>query len=347
MSVSKVQLTGGNFQDGEGNVLADGYLLLQLSQDALVTGVAQIGSGVAVKIKLNSSGSIDTTVAQSVWGNDQLSPPNTFYTVTGYTSKSQLAWGPNYQQVIGNGGTFDVGTWVPNQVTNWTPPLQVPILKTNGVVNVVQNLQNLVQGSNITIVSDDDGDVTISASGGGGVTFNTPGLGGFWNCDGDPSLGAGGSLAGPSGTGQLLVMQKSLSATYTIRKVVFTLQSDSGANNGTHVYIGIYSADGTTKLLDTGAILTPFNTSATTYNTTLASPVTLPPGTYYIAFGIDTTSPVQTTGLFPFDRTFQTLNTNYPRIGTAANVISGGALPATLGTVTGADEGPGNVWFEP
>lgn len=43
-------------------------------------------------------------------------------------------------------------------------------LKTNGVNNVVQNVLDLVEGSNITLTDNGDGSVTIDAAGGGGVT---------------------------------------------------------------------------------------------------------------------------------------------------------------------------------
>lgn len=119
---SKVQLTGGNFQDNEGNVLALGYLKMRLSSDELVTGVGQIAAGIVTKINLNSSGAVDTVTPQYVWGNDQMTPVNSFYIVTGYTAAGQLAWGPNNEQVIGSGGTFDVGTWIPNVVLSWTYP---------------------------------------------------------------------------------------------------------------------------------------------------------------------------------------------------------------------------------
>jgi hypothetical protein len=43
------------------------------------------------------------------------------------------------------------------------------LLKVNGVNNPVQNILNLVDGTNITIVDNNDGSVTINATGGGGT----------------------------------------------------------------------------------------------------------------------------------------------------------------------------------
>ena len=120
MSVSPVQLVGGSFQDPEGNLLANGYLTFVLSQDESVND-SQICAGVEVKILLNANGSVITSPAQYLWGNDQMLPINSYYTVKGYTLEGQIAFGSNNQQVIGNGGTFDLGSWVPNQVVSWVP----------------------------------------------------------------------------------------------------------------------------------------------------------------------------------------------------------------------------------
>lgn len=167
---TKVQLIGGAFQDAEGAVLANGYLKMKLSQDGSVPSIGSICSGVEVTIKLNSSGSVDTSTPQYVWGNDQIFPANSFYRVTGYTAQGQPAWGPNNQQVVGNGGTFDVGTWVPNQVLSWTPSISSPLLKTNGVANTIQSVLNLIAGSGVSLTNS-GGNVTVSGGGGGGAGF--------------------------------------------------------------------------------------------------------------------------------------------------------------------------------
>lgn len=164
MSVSKVQLTGGNFQDAEGNLLSGGYLSFRLNQDGNVND-SLICAGIAIQINLDGYGAI--IAGQYVWGNDQLSPVNSYYRVTGYTSKGQIAWGPNNQQVTGNGGAFDVGTWIPNQVISWTPPVVIAAieLETNGTPNGSQSLLNLQQGANVTLTDDGLGQVTIAAAG--------------------------------------------------------------------------------------------------------------------------------------------------------------------------------------
>jgi len=120
---SKVQLTGGAFQDVEGNPLANGFLLMQLSQDGQVNGNTEIAAGREIEITLDSNGNISTSPAQSVWPNDVISPVNTFYTVSAYTQQGQLVWGPNAQQVFSTPSPYDVGAWVPASINTTSTPI--------------------------------------------------------------------------------------------------------------------------------------------------------------------------------------------------------------------------------
>lgn len=161
-----VQLTGGSFQDTEGNVLANGYLLFELSQDAQVNGNTEICAGYVVKILLNSSGSVSTSPDQFIWGNDVLSPAGTYYTVSAYTAAGQLVWGPNAQQVTGT-PTFNVGTWVPgsvNVVSGGGGGTTIE-LETNGTANSSQTTLNLTAGANITLTDEGSGAIQIAAAG--------------------------------------------------------------------------------------------------------------------------------------------------------------------------------------
>ena len=170
---SMVTLTGGAFQDSQGNVLANGYLKMKLSQDGSVSGSGQIASGIELTINLDASGNV--TGSPSVWGNDVIATSQgvntTFYRVTGYTSKGQLAWGPNNQQVTG-AGPFNVGTWQPNTVLSWAlnQALQQAIsLQTNGVVNANQTVENLQAGTGISLANDSTGKTTITNTAGGPI----------------------------------------------------------------------------------------------------------------------------------------------------------------------------------
>ncbi len=164
MAASKTQLVGGAFQDADGNVLKNGYLIFELNQDEKVIDSNDlICAGIKVKITLDVDGNVDTATPQYIWGNDDLLPINSFYRVWGYSAEAQLVWGPNSQQVI-SGATFDVGTWTPGLLTNWSPQVTAPILETNNVLNGDQSLLNLKDGSNITITDDGSGDITIAAT---------------------------------------------------------------------------------------------------------------------------------------------------------------------------------------
>lgn len=119
---TKVQLSGGAFQDVQGNKLASGYLLMTLSQDASVSSPAsQIAAGYTVKILLDANGNVSTTTPQYVWPNDVLSPTNTFYSVNAYTANGELVWGPNSEQVLSSPSPYDIGAWTPG-VTNTSAP---------------------------------------------------------------------------------------------------------------------------------------------------------------------------------------------------------------------------------
>ena len=92
MPATKTSLQGGGFQDSEGRVLANGYLIFELSQDATVAGVGNIAAGIAITIQLDGNGNVlnATSPGQQVWANDVLLPVNTFYRVTGYTAAANL-----------------------------------------------------------------------------------------------------------------------------------------------------------------------------------------------------------------------------------------------------------------
>ena len=65
MSLPQVQLIGGPFTDCELNVLNDGYLIMELSQDEQInTAAGQACGGIKIKITLNSSGNVSTSPAQ-------------------------------------------------------------------------------------------------------------------------------------------------------------------------------------------------------------------------------------------------------------------------------------------
>ena len=105
----KRQIIGGNFQDPLGNPVALGYLTIRLNQDGVASD-SQISAGFLIKIPLDINGNIAGTV--DVWPNDQITP-TTVYFVDAYTASGENIW--SNQQVIPSGaGSFDIGTWIPN-----------------------------------------------------------------------------------------------------------------------------------------------------------------------------------------------------------------------------------------
>lgn len=156
MPATKVQLTGGQFQDAEGNVLALGYLKMRLNQDESVASVGQVCSGIEIRIELDASGAV--VAGQFVWANADMTPANSYYRVTGFTNQGQLAWGPNNQQVP-SGATFDVGTWIPNQVISWVPSVQSVEIRVNGVLAADQARLNFTDNADITWSIDGSGNI--------------------------------------------------------------------------------------------------------------------------------------------------------------------------------------------
>jgi hypothetical protein len=173
---TKNQITGGGFQDALGNVLAGGYLVFELSQDAQVNGTTQIAAGYTVRINLDSSGNVATSPAQSIWPNDVLSPNGTFYLVSAYSAIGQLVWGPNAQQVLSSPSPYNIGVWVPSSVNlglGGGGGASI-LLQTNGAANGSQIKLNLVSGANIQLTDNGTGSVTIRTTPATSVANNVP-----------------------------------------------------------------------------------------------------------------------------------------------------------------------------
>jgi hypothetical protein len=313
---------------------------MKLSQDASVSGVGNICSGLEITIQLDVNGNVVASPIQSVWANTGgvLSPINTYYRVTGYTAAGQRAWGPNNQQVAA-GATFNLGSWVPNSVISWFPEIQQSLtLEINGTPASSQTLQNLEAGANITITDEGSGNIQIAA--GGGTEFNIADQGWF----------LGGQDYGPVSAGATVhtnnvvnCVQVVLQSTWVISSVAAVTITGGGSNGW--MTCALYSADGNTKVIDAGAnFLDMSNHSQLTGIATLATPVTLTPGIYWFAWGSydsanggSVFSHLDVPGMtlclnnwsFPYSATVPPV-----RFGSAANAISAGLMPTSLGTIT-------------
>jgi hypothetical protein len=159
----KNQIIGGAFQDAQGNTLANGYLVLQLSHDEQESvDPGQVVSGYTLKVPLDTNGNVAGTVY--VWPNDQLSPINSYYIVNAYRSDGTLAWqAPQYQTITSTTSPFNLGSWVPS---NPPPSTGVPagslVLQVNGTNAGSQSKLNAQSGSGITISDNGSGTWTFT-----------------------------------------------------------------------------------------------------------------------------------------------------------------------------------------
>ena len=111
-----------------------------------------------------------------------------------------------------------------------------------------------------------------------------------------------------------------------VAKVIFEIPTPSG---GTFGAVGVYTADGTVKLIDTGA--QSFATGGV-IAVTLGAAVTLLPGWYSLAWTTDSGTPTWRSVGQPAN--FNILNDSTVVKGSAANASSVGVLPSTLGALT-------------
>lgn len=107
------QITNGAFQDSEGNLLANGYLIFELNQDSIVNTNVQVCAGYKIKVQLNASGKVPSSPVSNLWPNDVLTPSGTFYLITGYTSSGELVYGPVAAQILSTPSPFDLGAIIP------------------------------------------------------------------------------------------------------------------------------------------------------------------------------------------------------------------------------------------
>ena len=139
------------------------------------------------------------------------------------------------------------------------------------------------------------------------------------------------SSAFNSGANVVVTDQFVLPFRATVRKIVFEVTTLSV---GAFASVGLYSADGNTLLVHTGAVST---TTTGNKSTTLGTPVTLEPGIYVLARTYSDGT-IVCRGFTTSGTTRGFLNQNANRVGDAANASSSGVLPATLGAITpGAD----------
>lgn len=91
------------FQDASGNPIANGKATFRLNTDAVVTASGQqINAGIVTSFALDNSG----TLSGNIWPNDQLTPTNTVYKASVFTSQGQLVWNEDLSIISTDFGSF-------------------------------------------------------------------------------------------------------------------------------------------------------------------------------------------------------------------------------------------------
>lgn len=144
------------------------------------------------------------------------------------------------------------------------------------------------------------------------------------------------------GSGTVFAVQLILESKWVISKLAAMCVTGSNLS----FTAGLYSEDGNTKLIDAGAGAFSLAGSQRYLTVTLGSPVTLPAGIYWFAFGAPSGANGSVVAHELGTWVTQLINgidlanpqVTPTRIGIAANTLTGGnALPSTLGVVTALD----------
>jgi hypothetical protein len=150
----------------------------------------------------------------------------------------------------------------------------------------------------------------------------------LWPSITDFFAGSGGITASGGAGGTVRCGLMMLDRAITLTKMTVNVTT---AVNTNKIYLGIYNAAGTTLLVQ-GTITM---TASTGVYTATVSSTSLTPGAYWWAFSTDNVSVVMTGNNNPSGSGgLAVMNANTVIWGFSANSLSGGVLPASLGTVT-------------
>jgi hypothetical protein len=222
------------------------------------------------------------------------------------------------------------GTWVnvtEAQVTNLSTDLPKGIQTTKGDLLGFGSApaRQGVGADGQVLIADSTQTLGIKWGQGAGTVINTIAVG-YMFLPGitiPQNTAAGTVVAGTAN--QVRVVQVVVPYNITVGKVVGNITTISAAQN---MFVGVYDTSGG-KLLEAAVSCAALNG----VSTTLGTPVTLTPGTYLYAYSASDTV-CAASGAALSGGWFNMLDKNTTRTATAANAVSGGVMPATLGTLT-------------
>lgn len=225
------------FQDPQGNVLANGSIVFDLTVPAEIPGGGQVVP-TRVDVLLTSGGLIPGSAV--IWGNDQLNPGGTLYQVRIFNSNGLLVEGPVFWSITGT-APIDLSGMIPVSTSTLLFSLPGP------------NSQIFTSGGTFTIPATVNKiKVTVVASGGAGGG-GTAG----------PLVGAGGGAGGAS-IKWLTGLTPGLTLTVSVASAATGVSGSSG-NNGTSSSVSSGTQVITTITTNGG---TGGNTNAVLTNTT-------------------------------------------------------------------------------
>ena len=246
---SKVTIQNGQFQDATGTAIV-GTLVLQLSQDAIVSGTGTVAPTI-ISIAVTAG----NAAATPIWGNDNLSPSGTIYVATLFDTSGARVWGPENWSITG-AGPIELNTLVP-AAGGVSYPLAVDTTSTQTIsgnktftgttaittLNASTLNAVLYVGGNITTWSGSDIGAQINSAyaalpatggtivvlpktGGGSYLFSTPIV---FTTASKPVLLKGTGLAGTSGTNNGVILE------YTPTTATAAITLDYTTSGGSNV----------------------------------------------------------------------------------------------------------------
>lgn len=214
------------------------------------------------------------------------------------------------------------------------------VLQVNGTNTTNQLLANFEGTGGTTVTADGAGDIIINspvvppplAFSTAGQGFLFPGAFIPFVVGSSITSGATSIRLGAGTANQIGAVQFELPFSITIRSISMYVVTGAGSGYAT---TAIYDITGTIKYVDAGANAFDTHTASQVLRTvTLATPVTLAAGIYWWA-----TASTDVSGSIAGYSIYQyvpaSVNTNAVRYGTAANSLVAGAMPSSLGTITG------------